>query len=313
MKRFVSSLVLLLVVAVAASGDAAPRGSRKAARGSRATSHEQRITVATWNGNWFPSGRAEHRAHPDVEAATAAAAGRMLAASLRAADPTGSNAVILVLNEIRGPRSASNLIERVGIPGLRLASISAYRRRDRFDQQQDVIATTLPVVDHGWSTWRNEKRETPPRGYAYADVVVSPAVTARVYAVHLKSNYGATTKETRELNRAKRAHAVEQLVGQDKKRRYVIVAGDMNADAWRKEFAEESIFGLFAGAGFDNHLAALPPERRGTHPSASHGDSALDYIMTRGFVLEGEPCIEPAQDLSDHSALSLVVSPKPKR
>lgn len=306
MKRFVSSLVLLLVVAVAASGDAAPRGKR-------ATSRAPRTTIVTWNGNWFPSGRAEHRAHPDVEAATAAAAGRMLAASLRAADPTGSNAVILVLNEIRGPRSASNLIERVGIPGLRLASISAYRRRDRFDQQQDVIATTLPVVDHGWSTWRSEKRETPPRGYAYADVVVSPAVTARVYAVHLKSNYGATTKETRELNRAKRAHAVEQLVGQDKKRRYVIVAGDMNADAWRKEFAEESIFGLFAGAGFDNHLAALPPERRGTHPSASHGDSALDYIMTRGFVLEGEPCIEPAQDLSDHSALSLVVSPKLKR
>ena len=264
----------------------------------------------TWNGNWFPSGRAEHRAHPDVEAATAVAAGKMLAASLRAADPTGSNAVILVLNEIRGPRSASNLIERTGIPGLRLASISAYRRRDRFDAQQDVIATTLPVVDHGWSTWRNEKRETPPRGYAYADIVLDPAVTARVYAVHLKSNYGATTKETRELNRTKRAHAVEQLVGQDKKRRYVIVAGDMNADAWRKEFAEESIFGLFAGAGFDNHLAALPPERRGTHPSASHGDSALDYIMTRGFVLEGEPCIEPAQDLSDHSALSLVVSPR---
>ena len=299
-----------MVVAVAASGDAAPRGKRATSRTPRATSRAPRTPIVTWNGNWFPSGRAEHRAHPDVEAATTVAAGRMLAASLRAADPSGSNAVILVLNEIRGPRSASNLIERVGIPGLRLASISAYRRRDRFDQQQDVIATTLPVVDHGWSTWRSEKRETPPRGYAYADVVVSPAVTARVYAVHLKSNYGATTKETRELNRAKRAHAVEQLVGQDKKRRYVIVAGDMNADAWRKEFAEESIFGLFAGAGFDNHLAALPPDRRGTHPSASHGDSALDYIMTRGFVLEGEPCIEPAQDLSDHSALSLAVSPR---
>ena len=299
-----------MVVAVAASGDAAPRGKRATSRTPRATSRAPRTTIVTWNGNWFPSGRAEHRAHPDVEAATTVAAGRMLAASLRAADPSGSNAVILVLNEIRGPRSASNLIERVGIPGLRLASISAYRRRDRFDQQQDVIATTLPVVDHGWSTWRSEKRETPPRGYAYADVVVSPAVTARVYAVHLKSNYGATTKETRELNRAKRAHAVEQLVGQDKKRRYVIVAGDMNADAWRKEFAEESIFGLFAGAGFDNHLAALPPDRRGPPPRASHGDSALDYIMTRGFVLEGEPCIEPAQDLSDHSALSLAVSPR---
>ena len=175
MKRFLPSVLLLLAVVVAAPGVAAPRGSRKATRAPR-------ITVATWNGNWFPSGRAEHRAHPDVEAATTVAAGKMLAASLRAADPTGSNAVILVLNEIRGPRSVSNLIERIGIPGLRLASISAYRRRDRFDAQQDVIATTLPVVDHGWSTWRSEKRETPPRGYARAQIVFSPAVTATVYS-----------------------------------------------------------------------------------------------------------------------------------
>ena len=25
------------------------------------------VVVGTWNGNWFPTGRAEHRAHPDVE------------------------------------------------------------------------------------------------------------------------------------------------------------------------------------------------------------------------------------------------------
>jgi endonuclease/exonuclease/phosphatase family metal-dependent hydrolase len=266
------------------------------------------VSVATWNGDWFPSGRAEHRAHPDVEAATTAAAAKMLAAALRAADPSGSNAVILVLNEFRGPRAASNLIERIGIPGLRLASISAYRRRDRYDAQQDAIATNLPVADRGWSTWRTAKHETPPRGYAFADIVLEPAVTARVYAVHLKSNYGATTKEARELNRAKRAHAVEQLVAQDRKRTHVIVAGDMNADAWRKEFAEERIFALFADAGFANHLAVLPQERRGTHPSARHGDSALDYVMSRGFVLKGEPHIEPARDLSDHSALVTVLS-----
>ena len=118
------------------------------------------------------------------------------------------------------------------------------------------------------------------------------------------------------MHRDKRTVAVEHLLAHAAdfgRAGPVLVGGDMNADAWRKEFAEESIFGLFAGAGFDNHLAALPPERRGTHPSARHGDSALDYIMTRGFVLQGEPCIEPAQGLSDHSALSLVVSPKLKR
>ena len=266
------------------------------------------VTVVTWNGNWFPSGRAEHRAHPDVEEATAVAASKMLSSAIHAADPSGSNDVILVLNEIRGPRAASNLISRIGIPALRLASISGYRRRDRYDQQQDVIATTLPVAESGWSTWRNCKSETPPRGYAYADVVIEPTVTARVYAVHLKSNYGATTAEARELNRAKRTHAVEQLVSQDKKRRHVIVAGDLNVDAWRKEFADERIFALFAESGYLNHLAVLPPKCRYTHPNRRHGNSALDYILSRGFRLEGQPHIEPAQDLSDHSALVTILS-----
>ena len=58
------------------------------------------VVVGTWNGNWFPSGRAEHRAHPDVEAATITAAAKMLANGLKAVDPAGTNDVILCLNEI---------------------------------------------------------------------------------------------------------------------------------------------------------------------------------------------------------------------
>ena len=100
------------------------------------------VVVGTWNGNWFPSGRAEHRAHPDVEAATISASARMLADGLRGIDPEGTNDVILCLNEIRGPSAASNLVAQIGRSGLRVMSISGYRRRDRFDQQQDVIATT---------------------------------------------------------------------------------------------------------------------------------------------------------------------------
>ena len=70
--------------------------------------------VGTWNGNWFPSGRAEHRAHPDVEAATITAAAKMLVGGLRAVDPAGTNDVILCLNEIRGPKVASNLVAQIG-------------------------------------------------------------------------------------------------------------------------------------------------------------------------------------------------------
>jgi len=259
------------------------------------------VVVGTWNGNWFPSGRAEHRAHPDVEDATIMAAAKMLRQGLDAVDPSGRDDVILVLNEMRGPKAASNLIARIGRPGLRLVSISGYRRRDRFDMQQDAIATTLPVVDSGWWKWSQAGRETPPRGYSYASVVVEPAVTARVCAVHLKSNYGATTPELKQQNIVKRTRAVTELLSREKCP-YVIVAGDMNADRWRREFADEKLFGLFDRAGFLDLLALLPSDCRGTHPNKRWGDSALDYIFARGFASVGPLRLEPNEELSDHFA-----------
>ena len=36
------------------------------------------LVVGTWNGEWFPSGRAEHRASDEVERETIRAAGQML-------------------------------------------------------------------------------------------------------------------------------------------------------------------------------------------------------------------------------------------
>ena len=259
------------------------------------------VVVGTWNGNWFPSGRAEHRAHPDVEEATSFAAAKMLAAGLAESDPSGTNDVILCLHEMRGPRAASNLVARIGRRGLRLVSVSGYRRRDRFDQQQDAIATTLPLVSASWSRWKTAGKETPPRGYALASVVMDHSVTVNVYAVHLKSNYGATTEDIRAMNRAKRFRAAAELVAIEKGS-HVIVAGDMNADKWRKEFAKEKIFSVFEDAGFDNPLAQLPAEARGTHPSKSYGDSALDYVFVRGFKSR-KPTIVPNDGLSDHYAL----------
>ena len=270
------------------------------------------IVVGTWNGNWFPSGRAEHRAHPDVEAATITAAAKMLAGGLKAVDPAGTNDVILCLNEIRGPKAASNLVAQIGREDLRVAVVSGYRRRDRFDQQQDVIATTLPVAEAHWSKWKVAGKETPPRGYAFAAVVVDPATTANVYAVHLKSNYGATSKEIAALNRAKRTHAITQLVEQEKRKRGrpfrpVVVAGDMNADRWGKDFKDEELFGLLEKADFANPLADLPAASRGTHPSMRYGDSALDYVFCRGLRSIGQPRIVPNDELSDHYALFVLL------
>ena len=270
------------------------------------------VVVGTWNGNWFPSGRAEHRAHPDVEAATITAAAKMLANGLKAVDPAGTNDVILCLNEIRGPKAASNLVAQIGRKGLRVAVISGYRRRDRFDQQQDVIATTLPVAEAHWSKWKVAGKSTPPRGYAFAAVVIDPATTANVYAVHLKSNYGATTEEIRAANREKRTLAIAQVVAQEKPKRGrvkrpVLLAGDMNTDRWRKEFKEEKLFGLLEEAGYANTLALLPEGKRGTHPSRTYGDSALDYIFCRGLNPIAPPRIVGNEELSDHNAVFVLL------
>ena len=266
------------------------------------------VTFGTWNGQWFPSGRAEHRASPEVEARTIAAAGRMLREGLSRVDPAGTNDIVLCLNEIRGPKEARALCEATGITNLRVAVVTGYRRRDRFDQQQDVIATTLPVVDASWSRWKVAGPKTPPRGYAKARLLFSPTVTATVYAVHLKSNYGQTNDDMAYTNRVKRALAAGQLVEQERPRRgerasTVVVAGDFNADRWGGGADVDTLFVPFAEAGFANALEQLPASERATHPSRNRRwrDSALDYIMHRGLSPTRLPVIVPAKGLSDHN------------
>lgn len=261
------------------------------------------LVVGTWNGNWFPSGRAEHRAHPEVEAATSRAAAAMLAAGLKAVDPDGTNDVVLCLNEMRGPRAVSNLVEQIGRPSLRIAAVSGYRRRDRFDMQQDAIVTTLPVVEKGWARWRSAKEFTPPRGFAYAALDLG-MVTTTVYAVHLKSDYGAGRNEQLlEVNRRKRATAMAQLVGELPKDGAVVVMGDFNADCWGKAAAKETLFVSLKEAGLTNLLAALPPGERYTHPNRRYGNSTLDYVFCRGLSAVGRPMTMPNEGLSDHFAV----------
>lgn len=273
------------------------------------------VTVGSWNGKWFPSGRAEHRAAPHIEARTVAEAGTMLREGLKKADPYGTNDVIICLNEMRGPKVVNELIAAIGRTNLTCAVITAYRRRDRFDMQQDAILTTLPVVAANWSKWKNHKAETPPRGYAHARVVFPGSVTTEVYSVHLKSNYGQTNEKTARLNRAKRSRAIEQLVDQERPRRGrknvpVIIAGDLNADKWSEDFKKDTIFETLAEAGFITPLEFLPPEKRITYPkSGKWGGTALDYIFIRGLRMSSgaRAQIISAGEISDHDAVFINV------
>ena len=267
------------------------------------------LVVGTWNGRWFPSGRAEHRASEEVESATIRAAGQMLRNGLGRMDPSGCDDVILCLNEIRDLKTAEALCSEIGRTNLSVAIVSGYRRRDRFDQQQDVIMTTLPVAKASWSRWKVWKEDSPPRGYARADLIVSPSVTATVYAVHLKSNYGQTSEAAATSNRLKRGRAIGQLVEQEQPKRGkyrapVIIAGDFNADRFSPEFKDEHIFRTLAAANFMDVFEDADKSSRITYQSNNRKyGSTLDYIMSRGFVQDGSPFVLPSVRLSDHNAV----------
>ena len=122
----------------------------------------------------------------------------------------------------------------------------------------------------------------------------------------------STCIPVRAANREKRTLAIAQVVEQEKPKRGrvkrpVLLAGDMNADKWGKDFAEEKLFGILEDAGFANPLGDLPPKARGTHPSAKWGDSALDYVFCRGLKTAEAPRIIPNDGLSDHYALFVLL------
>ncbi len=279
------------------------------------------LVVGTWSGNWFPSGRAEHRAPEAMEKATITAAGRMLGEGLARMDPSGSEDVLLCLGEIRDRESAEALCRAIGRTNLSVSVITAYRRRDRFDQQQNVIMTTLPVSKASWCRWKRWKENTPPRGYAHVDVPVAPAVTASVYAVHLKSNYGQTSESEKRANRLKRGRAIGQLVDQEKPKRGryrcpVVIAGDFNADRFSAEFSEESVFRTLSAASFRDCFEGDDAAHRPVthHPrSKRRSGSALDYVCYRGFKKFGDAVVHSAAGISDHDAVFVRLVPSPER
>ena len=278
------------------------------------------VLCGTWNLKWFPSGRAEHRASPRVEAANIADAADVVREGLQKAGLAssgksllvGETGVILFFQEVRDSAACSKLVDAVGATNLTVASVSAYRDWDnRLLWQQCGIATTLPVVESSWSYWkRSATKLFLPRGYAYAVVDAGKDGLIACFCVHLKSNYGATKQEIREQNIQKREIVAKQIVDLTNKKiktadgrvvGRIIIAGDFNTDPTASSFEQEQTFPVLAQAGFVNCFAGLPLEKRGTHPGGkTYPDITFDYVLHRGFAQADEPVLSPAVPLSDH-------------
>lgn len=297
------------------------------------------LLVGTWNMNWFPSGRAEHSVPVPIAEQRMNVAARSVRDELARNRRPGDH-VVIFLQELRSEQVASNFVARIGIPGLKLASASAFRNFDgRLGWQQVAVATDLPILDASYSWWRKVWIRSgvtvmPPRGYAYALLDGGKAGPIACYSVHLKSNYGAKTAEDRESNIHKREYSIRQLValaeppkkGRRKPRNQaqvvgvsnaepfrVLVGGDFNTDPFSGDFKDEKTVSLLTDAGFKNCFQGAPLFERSTHPGRGrYPDSTLDFVFHRGFEVQSRRWLAPiAQEgdvtISDHRMVWVVL------
>ncbi len=267
------------------------------------------VLSGTWNLKWFPSGRAEHRASVRVEAANQADAADVVREGLRTHLREGDG-VVLFFQELRDKDVFSNLVSTIGWDGLKVASVSSFREMDnRLGWQQCGIATTLPVIDSGFSYWKRPRRIFPPRGYAYALLDGGEDGVIACYCVHLKSDYGATKEDIRKANREKREVCAIQLMSMTKRLKapdgrpvkHVLIGGDFNADPSSPRYGDEKTAATLVEGGFKDAWGGVPLEERVTHPgSRRNPDCTLDFIYYRGFGSCTLRHSAPEVPLSDH-------------
>lgn len=260
------------------------------------------VLAGSWNLKWFPSGRAEHRASPRVEAANVADAADVIRANLK------GEGRIMFVQEVRSPQACSNLVEVIGDPRLKVAVATAFRdfRDNRLEWQQLGILTDLPVIEAEWKYAKRAGRKFVPRGYAYALLDGGPEGRIACFCVHLKSNYGARKAAVKKENMLKREAAIRQVLqaaakcGADK----ILIAGDFNSDRFQESFKDEKIFRLLEDAGFKDGWDGAAPSERGTYPgSRRYPDSTLDYVFHKGYSRRASRLLVPAVPLSDHRML----------
>jgi len=272
------------------------------------------VTLGSWNMKWFPSGRAEHRASARVERANFQDAADVIRAGMR------GRGHVLFFQEMRDAGTATNLVNCIGDTNLHPAVTTAFRMKDnRLGWQQNSIITDLPVLDARWAYWKETGNPAtrPPRGYAYALVDAGADGLVGCFCVHMKSDYGATTKERRAANAGKRELAARELAelagnvtspdGRPVSR--IVIAGDFNMDPFSRRYRDEKTAHILESESFANCFAGLPLKMRGTHPGAkSYPDSTLDFFFHRGFKRSDVPTLSPEVALSDHRMIWMVVA-----
>jgi endonuclease/exonuclease/phosphatase family metal-dependent hydrolase len=255
------------------------------------------LKLVSWNLEWFPGGS------PGASAEEAAS--KMLAAqnALKVLNPD-----ILCLQEVRDWAAANKLISV--LPGYHIAIVSAFK-----GQQQQVIATRLPV-DSAWAAeWVSRGKLDLPRGYSFAAIQLPGKVTLLTYSLHLKANSGADDA----TNIAKREASANQLLAHVKamEKLYglrgpiaVLMAGDWNTTLDPDpRFKRERTMRTLISSGYKSTWEGVPFEKRITHP----GEGGFPPITFDHILLKAGPKLTATlidgKGVSDHNPVLLSLMP----
>lgn len=230
------------------------------------------VKVVSWNLEWFPGG--------EPKARSAARQKHMKAAqeAVKTLDPD-----ILCLQEVRDWKAAEELVSVV--PGLKVAIVSRFH-----GDQQQVIASRLPI-DSAWAeAWKSSEVSDLPRGYAFAALQMPDGSFLLAYSLHMKANGRggdeANIAKREESSRQLVAHAAEmQKLYSQRGKAGIILAGDWNTtlDPDPRFDAETTIRGPLA-SGFHSSWENIPFEQRITHPGSGGWPAiTFDHILTAGL------------------------------
>jgi endonuclease/exonuclease/phosphatase family metal-dependent hydrolase len=161
-----------------------------------------------------------------------------------------------------------------------------------------------------------EEREeaNPPRGFAYATVMLTDESVLAVYSVHLKSNSGGieeTTPKREESARQLIAHCngLKERFEKEGKEFFAVIGGDFNSDPTSEKWAEDDTLRMMQDAGF--RWAGQGVDRKELISWLSDGrypDAVFDHMMVMapdGYEVSQSSTHKTDRSVSDHRAVVL--------
>jgi endonuclease/exonuclease/phosphatase family metal-dependent hydrolase len=198
------------------------------------------LRIAAGNLQWFPG-----KTPSGGTAAEQAAHVSAVISELKAID-----ADIVLLQEIRDPAALQEIIK--AIPEYSLDVVSDFRG----NLEVAILSRAPAKATEGFMQAFEEGEDAnPPRGFAYATVMLTDESVLAVYSVHLKSNSGGieeTTPKREESARQLIAHCngLKERFEKQGKTFYAVIGGDFNSDPTSEKWAEDDTLRMIQDAGF---------------------------------------------------------------